>query len=203
MTQVPPADRPSPLLDPRYDPAFQRGYTTGADTAPRGASPVRRRDGRTNAPTPVPHQVESSPFALFESSDDEQQLGSAHPAEHDATASGAPAQAGGVPQDGPQPSPASVPPARFVPILFALAGALVLAGIVFHFVTGPDRYAQYSYAFTASADGGVRFENGKTLQEVLTADLLSALAPSLIVLGLATAIATVFLVAVRAGRQSR
>lgn len=197
MTQVPPADRTSPLLDPRYDPAFQRGYTAGTDAPSRAGSPVRRREGRTHVPAPVPQQTEPSPFALLEPTADQQLAPAEAPA--DGGSPNAPAPAAPVMQQGPA-SPRS---GRFVPILFALAGALVLAGIVFHFVTGPDRYAQYSYAFTASADGGVRFENGKTLQEVLTADLLSSLAPYLIVLGLATAVATVFLIAVRAGRQTR
>jgi hypothetical protein len=198
MTQVPPADRTSPLLDPRYDPAFQRGYSAGTDTASGAASPVRRREGRTHVPAPVLQQVESSPFALLEGADEHQFSRSEEPVAGGGTTSAQERTAPAATQ-----VPASPWPARFVPILFALAGALVLAGIVFHFVTGPDRYAQYSYAFTASADGGVRFENGKTLQEVLTADLLSSLAPYLIVLGLATAVATVFLIAVRAGRQSR
>lgn len=161
MATVPPADRTSPTLDPRYDPLFQRGH---ADAGSEVRPIVRARVLSGDAVGPAPEVVAEPSARLAEE------------------------------------SPVR-PPRRILAVLWTVSAALVFVGVTLHFSLGAGRYG--SYSLTPSTDGTVRFSDGRSVQQVLATELLTTLAPYLVLLGLATAIGALFLLAARTDVRAR
>jgi hypothetical protein len=160
MATVPPADRTSPSLDPRYDPMYQRGYD--------GSTPQieRRSERRTVAP------------------------GGAEAAESSA--------AGAV---GTAETPATAAPRFGLGVLWVTSAALVVIGLLLYFSFGPTGYgADWSVSTT---DGSLRFADGRSVEQVLATQLAVTVSPYLVVLGVATAVATLFLQVTRSQRGTR
>jgi hypothetical protein len=192
MATVPPADRTSPSLDPRYDPVFQRGYAdSGADrraqprSVDRSAEPrpaaVRLPDSRLLATAPAPAPDPGAPIS--------------------------PPTVDGTPFEAPQPeivpTPSEQPPRarlRTGP-LWLVSVLLVALGVLLHFTSAATGYGTDWSVFTQ--DGSLRFADGRSVEQVLAAQLAVAVAPQLVVLGVATAVATLFLTILRSERGTR
>ncbi len=183
MATVPPADRTSPSLDPRYDPRFQRGYAS--------ERPVERR---TSAPRREEHPL--APRGVVS------QSGESRPVASD------PAPPAAEQDPVPEPVGAEQSVAEIVPtsrprrgVLWLVSAALVVAGVLLHFTFGPAGYgADWS---VSTEEGVIRFADGRTIQQVLATQLAVTLAPYLVVLGIATAVATLFLQILRSERGTR
>jgi hypothetical protein len=161
MATVPPADRTSPSLDPRYDPMYQRGYD--------GTTPPGERRSETHSALPAgTEQAESSSSS-------------------DAVASA----------EGP-----ATPAPRFgLGVLWVTSAALVVIGLLLYFSFGPTGYgADWSVSTT---DGSLRFADGRSVEQVLATQLAVTVSPYLVVLGVATAVATLFLQVTRSQRGTR
>ncbi|WP_210507284.1 hypothetical protein [Naasia sp. SYSU D00057] len=192
MATVPPADRTSPSLDPRYDPVFQRGY---AD--PSGE---RRADARPQAPVPAsaplsagnPPTPKTLPPAPTAAS-------SAPPFPADA----APPLAGQPDQQRPaeEQAPPQEPRRLRTGPLWLVSALLVVGGVLLHFTSAATGYGTDWSVFTQ--DGTLRFADGRSVEQVLAAQLAVAVAPQLVVLGVATAVATLFLHILRSERGTR
>jgi hypothetical protein len=160
MATVPPADRTSSSLDPRYDPVYQRGYAGGA-------APLERRSEMRSA-APAGAQGEEA-----------EELDRVPPRE-------------AVPSSGRRLG---------VGVLWITSAALVVVGLVLYFSFGPTGYgADWSVSTT---DGSLRFADGRTVEQVLATQLVVTVAPYLVVLGVATAVATLFLQVTRSMRGPR
>src|SRR3954451_23874640 len=105
MATLPPADRTSPLLDPRYDPVYQRGYS--ADGAP-----ARRPEARARTSPVAPAQAPASKRDLPSFA---QPVGERQAAQSLATESVVAAPAAGKAS---APAPGSFPPGSFPPAPF-------------------------------------------------------------------------------------
>jgi hypothetical protein len=179
MATVPPADRTSPRLDPRYDPVFQRGYSSERTAEPRpfAPSPARRSTDPASSPRPAP------PRALETETDSGTNLDPV--------------------DEQPDVAPPEAPP-RSRPrtgLLWLVSAALVVAGVLLHFAFGA---AGYGADWSVSTDGGaIRFADGRSVEQVLATQLAVAVAPQLVVLGIATAVATLFLHILRSERGTR
>lgn len=171
MATVPPADRTSPTLDPRYDPMYQRGYS-----AP-GASMARRTDSRILGASPHPTGA----------------------AQRDPDSAPAPLPTGAQ-ASAAQAAPATAPRLRTA-VLWTASVVLVVLGVFLHFAFGASTYGAGWSASTA--DGSIRFADGRSVEQVLATQLAIAVAPYLVVLGVATAVATLFLHVLRSPRGTR
>ncbi|BDZ44930.1 hypothetical protein [Naasia aerilata] len=169
MATVPPADRTSSSLDPRYDPMYQRGYAGGA------ASTQRRSEVRSAVPVEVPDALGTDDIGS--------ELGARNLA--------APAEA----------VPPAAKPWLGVGVLWITSAALVVLGLFLYFAFGPTGYgADWSVSTT---DGSLRFADGRTVEQVLATQLVVTVAPYLVVLGVASAVATLFLQVTRSQRGTR
>jgi hypothetical protein len=75
-------------------------------------------------------------------------------------------------------------------ILWIVSVALVAGGVLLHFGFGA---AGYGADWSVSTEGGaIRFADGRSVEQVLATQLAVAVAPYLVVLGIATAVATLF-----------
>jgi hypothetical protein len=171
------SDRDGAAIDPRYDPAFQRGFSGEVQTGAHGQSTLRRTAAVNPAPArPAPQRVDDyrspspqPPLAVSRAVAD---AGFFAPAPDAAAASAAPGTA--APQQFAAPATASTPRelARnpFVIALAALAAVLILSGVV---------WAYEGFA-TIVKNGGTRNE-----VEFWAAQTMSFGAPLAIVVGLA------------------
>jgi hypothetical protein len=86
-------------------------------------------------------------------------------------------------------------------VLWAVSAGLVVLGLVLHFTLGAAGYgADWS---VSSSDGSIRFADGRSVQQVLATQLAVTVAPYLVVLGVATAVATLFLHVLRPEKGTR
>jgi hypothetical protein len=86
-------------------------------------------------------------------------------------------------------------------VLWAVSAVLVILGFVLYFTFAAAGYgADWS---VSSADGSIRFADGRSVEQVLATQLAVTIAPYLVVLGLATAVATLFLHVLRSERGTR
>jgi hypothetical protein len=102
------------------------------------------------------------------------------------------------------PAPAAdvpPPPPSRTGVLWLVSAALVVAGVFLHFAFGA---AGYGADWSVSTEGGaIRFADGRSVEQVLATDLAVTVAPSLVVLGIAAAVATLFLQTIRSERGTR
>ncbi|WP_210479656.1 hypothetical protein [Naasia sp. SYSU D00948] len=168
MATVPPADRTSPSLDPRYDPLFQRGYAAAPERTVQA-----RKVASAAAPAAAP-RAEPRPEAAP----------GAEPL----------MEVQGTAADAPAPRPRTG-------ILWLVSAALVVAGVFLHFAFGA---AGYGADWSVSTEGGaIRFADGRSVEQVLATQLAVSVAPYLVVLGIATAVATLFVQILRSERGPR
>lgn len=161
-------DKDGAAVDPRYDPAFQRGFQGEVATGPRGQSTLRRTAAVNPAPArPVPQRIQEFSPAPIE------------PLPFSSTLAGAPeAVAPTASPAEPAPSPRVVVGPRelarnpFVVTLAVLGAVLIVAGAV---------WAYEGFA-TIIKNGGTRNE-----VEFWAAQTMSFGAPLAIVAGVAIA----------------
>ena len=172
-------------IDPRYDPAFQRGFSGDVRTAPRGESALRR----TAAVNPPPQRLAQQQDPRASRSIENAPVASAVFAPEPpapATLAAAP-EAAAPAASGPAATPRQLARNPFTIALAALAVVLIVSGVV---------WAYESFA-TIVKNGGTRNE-----VEFWAAQTMSFGAPLAIVAGIA--IATVLLVLfARSWHQSR
>ena len=82
-----------------------------------------------------------------------------------------------------------------------MSAVLVVGGVLLHFASAATGYGTDWSVFTQN--GSLRFADGRTIEQVLAAQLAVAVAPQLVVLGVATAVATLFLTILRSERGPR
>lgn len=151
-------------IDPRYDPAFQRGFDGEVATGPRGQSTLRR----TAAVNPAPARMAPQPVEQVDPAavDDDVQLSSRHPEPEPI----------GVASIDPAPAPVATPRELMRnPFTIALAGLAVLLILV-------GAIWAYEGFATIVKNGGTRNE-----VEFWAAQTMSFGAPLAIVVGLAVA----------------
>lgn len=157
-------------IDPRYDPAFQRGFDGEVATGPRGQSTLRR----TAAVNPAPARVAAHPVEQFEPATVEQ------PEPHPVRVSASDASVASPAVEGTRAAPAGAAPVAgatprelirnpFMIALAALAALLILVGAI---------WAYEGFA-TIVKNGGTRNE-----VEFWAAQTMSFGAPLAIVVGL-------------------
>jgi hypothetical protein len=178
-------DEDGAAIDPRYDPAFQRGFSGEVATGPRGQSTLRRTAAVNPAPARAPQRIQEPPIApstapattsVFAPASTPGAVAgdaSAHPFAPHPISDAAPA--GGVPMAAVGVSavtPRELARNPFVVALAVLGAVLLIAG---------GLWAYEGFA-TIIKNGGTRNE-----VEFWAAQTMSFGAPLTIVLGLAVA----------------
>ncbi len=113
----------------------------------------------------------------------------------------APAPASGTVDEGTDTPEIAPRPSPRTGVLWLVSATLVAAGVFLHFGFGA---AGYGADWSVTTEGGaIRFADGRSIEQVLATQLAVAVAPSLVVLGIATAVATLFVQILRPERGTR
>lgn len=165
------SDQNGAPIDPRYDPAFQRGFEGEVTTAPRGQSTLRRTAAVNPAPArPVAQQLEESPRAA--------DVATPRPPVEELAEAKADADAAAPVAPSPTATPRELARNPFVIALAALAVVLVIGGAI---------WAYEGFA-TIVRNGGTRNE-----VEYWAAQTMSFGAPLTIIVGVAVVAALLVL----------